>query len=196
VVGQYITYSIQKYIAKTVFADNIEKSIYYQILELKEYISSFSIENGSEPNDAEIMNYFGWSKLIVRRRKMGIIQLSKKKIRLLSLDAPSAKSEMTLYDRTADPSETDPAAITAHSLLSEKVTELLGYLHEDEKTVITLRFGLDERGPHKLEEIGEILGCTRQNIWAKEQKALKKIRELVTNQTKGRNNGLKAYYDE
>jgi RNA polymerase primary sigma factor len=49
-------------------------------------------------------------------------------------------------------------------------------LTDREQMVIKLRFGLDDGIPRSLEEIGRILGVTRERIRQVEEKALNKLR--------------------
>ena len=51
----------------------------------------------------------------------------------------------------------------------------LDLLEERERTVITLRFGLDGERPHTLNEIGLRLGITREWVRKIEQKAVRKL---------------------
>lgn len=50
-----------------------------------------------------------------------------------------------------------------------------GYLSEKERSVIYYLFGFDDKGEKTLEEVGTILGMTRQNVQRIRDKALKKI---------------------
>lgn len=58
----------------------------------------------------------------------------------------------------------------------ERVMAALDLLTEKEKTVLVLRFGLDYGTPRTLEEVGKMLGVTRERIRQLEAKALRKMR--------------------
>jgi len=60
--------------------------------------------------------------------------------------------------------------------LQELVREVLAKLSRREKRVIELRFGLEEEGPYTLEEIGGILGITRERVRQIQNVAIKKLR--------------------
>ena len=58
----------------------------------------------------------------------------------------------------------------------EEVQELLGSLTEREQQVIRLRYGLGEERPQTLEEIGSMLGVTRERVRQIEARAMEKLR--------------------
>ena len=59
----------------------------------------------------------------------------------------------------------------------EEVRELLGSLTEREQQVIRLRYGLGEERPQTLEEIGSMLGVTRERVRQIEARAMEKLRK-------------------
>ena len=61
-------------------------------------------------------------------------------------------------------------------LLKEQVEYVLGTLDERERTVLQLRFGLEDGRSRTLEEVGRVFGVTRERIRQIEAKALKKLR--------------------
>ena len=69
----------------------------------------------------------------------------------------------------------------------DQIGRVLETLSDREQIVIKLRFGLDDGTPRSLEEIGRILGVTRERVRQVEEKALKKLRANSTPK-------LKEYY--
>jgi RNA polymerase primary sigma factor len=56
------------------------------------------------------------------------------------------------------------------------MNQMLGTLLPKEADILRLRFGLDDDDGRTLEEIGQILGVTRERIRQIEAKALRKLR--------------------
>lgn len=96
--------------------------------------------------------------------------------RHLSLDAPIAEEGETSFLDTLR-SETLPSGEEAyiHSTLSREIQDLLGQLPERDQQVLRLRFGLDD-DPKTLEEIGEMLGVTRERVRQIEKRAKDQLR--------------------
>ena len=59
----------------------------------------------------------------------------------------------------------------------EEVKELLEALSDRESQVIRLRYGLEDSRTHTLEEIGEMLGVTRERVRQIEARAMEKLRK-------------------
>lgn len=76
--------------------------------------------------------------------------------------------------------------IVSHDL-KEQIKKILASLTPKEKEVLELRFGLNGKEPMTLEAIGNKYNLTRERIRQIENKALKKIRRLNSN------NGLKDF---
>src|SRR3954465_11909600 len=57
----------------------------------------------------------------------------------------------------------------------ERVYEQLDQLDDRESAVLRMRFGLDDRGPRTLREIGETLGLTRERVRQLESQALGRL---------------------
>ena len=67
-------------------------------------------------------------------------------------------------------------------LALEGITEALELLREDEREVIVLRYRLDGsegKRPRSREEVGEMRGCTRENVRLLENRGLKKIAAIL-----------------
>ena len=69
-----------------------------------------------------------------------------------------------------------PPEAASHTLMREQLKKVLDQLSERERTVISLRFGLEDGHPHTLEEVGREFGVTRERIRQIESKSLSKLR--------------------
>jgi len=52
------------------------------------------------------------------------------------------------------------------------------HLTEREVLMVRLRYGLDEHEPHSLQEIGDLLGVSRERVWQLEKQAFATLRRL------------------
>jgi RNA polymerase primary sigma factor len=97
----------------------------------------------------------------------------------LSLDAPLAPGEDNkLLDYLPDTVSMTPDEITFEKALTESIEEALAALKERESRILRLYFGLDGAEPMTLEEIGALLGITRERVRQIKEKALSRLRHV------------------
>ena len=95
----------------------------------------------------------------------------------VSLESPVGEDgEDSLGDLVEDRTETTPEEAMDILARQEEVKELLGRLTDREQQVIRLRYGLGEERPQTLEEIGSMLGVTRERVRQIEARAMEKLR--------------------
>ena len=96
----------------------------------------------------------------------------------VSLETPVGDDgENSLGDMVEDKTEPTPEEAMNALVRQEEVKELLETLGDRERQVICLRYGLGDEKTHTLEEIGEILGVTRERVRQIEARALEKLRK-------------------
>ena len=95
----------------------------------------------------------------------------------ISLQSPVGDSDDTNFgDFIEDKGAENPYDMTAYALLREKITDVLDSLTERERSVLSLRFGLQDGYSRTLEEVGQKFQVTRERIRQIEAKALRKMR--------------------
>src|SRR3954462_2309998 len=94
-----------------------------------------------------------------------------------SLDQPVGEQEDAVFGDFVAGDDPLPEEEVEVSLRSQALTAALGALHERERQVLVLRYGLDDSEPKTLEEIGRRLGLTRERV---RQIELESLRRLAT----------------
>ena len=98
----------------------------------------------------------------------------------LSLDAPAgSQGAGTLQDVLKDPSAPPGAGLAAAMQARSDLASVLKDLPDNERTVVTLRFGLGGAEAMTLEAIGQRLGVTRERVRQIEAAALRRLGALL-----------------
>jgi len=96
----------------------------------------------------------------------------------IRLDAPIGDSEDSqLVERFITEGAAEPEVEVESRLLTEAITEALSTLEARDAKVLRLYFGLEGEREHTLEEIGNMLGVTRERIRQLRDRALRRLRE-------------------
>jgi len=96
----------------------------------------------------------------------------------IRLDAPIGDSEDSkLVERFILEEAAEPEMEVEERMLSEVVGDALGTLEPRDAKVLRLYFGLEGEREHTLEEIGNLLGVTRERIRQLRDRALRRLRE-------------------
>jgi len=126
-----------------------------------------------EPTVEEIASEMNYNPEQVK----DIMQLIRK---TQSLDTPVGnKEEGSLKDLIEDASSLSPSKVTEGIRRHELIMEWLEYLTDNEKKVISLRFGLEDGEAQTLEVIGKEFGLTRERVRQIEASALNKLRFIT-----------------
>jgi RNA polymerase primary sigma factor len=96
----------------------------------------------------------------------------------LSLDLPldEAGTAVTFGELLADPHATDPHTSALAQARRRHVAVVLAALPKRDSQIIRLRFGFVDGRPHTLDEIGTLLGVSRERIRQIENRAMAKLR--------------------
>lgn len=127
-------------------------------------------KTGKIPKPEEIAEHMN----ISLERLQGIITAGQD---LVSLATPIGdEGETFLEDFIEDKSMTDPETGAFSTALRESIEGILQMLPPREQEIVKLRYGLDTKKPQTLEEVGKVVGVTRERIRQIEVKALKKLK--------------------
>ena len=106
-----------------------------------------------------------------------VVEVLRYAVDTVSLDEPVRDDgDAELGDFVEDRNAVAPFDHAATSLLPGEVAKVLSVLDERERTILTLRFGLDAGGERTLEEVAEHFGLTRERIRQIEARAMSKLR--------------------
>ena len=127
-------------------------------------------ELGREPTPDEIAERMDIHVSKVRR----ILRLMKQ---TLSLETPIGDDdESSLGDFIEDEKSPSPAEAAIESDLSDQTKRVLATLTPREEKVLRMRFGVGEKQDYTLEEVGKVLGVTRERVRQIEAKAIRRLR--------------------
>jgi len=125
---------------------------------------------GREPLIEEIAGRIGES--VERTRMMENLSLS-----FISLDTPiDDDGKLELAEVIPDHLQTSPSDSLDEKAAMDDIEEALTHLTEREQEIVRLRYGLKDGKAHTLEELGQMLGVTRERVRQLEMKALKILR--------------------
>ena len=134
---------------------------------------SFVQEFGREPTPQELADKMGVRVEVIRK----VFEITKEP---LSLETPVGdEGDTMLGDFIGDTSLPSPADVVLDADLAEQTQKLLQTLTPREQKVLRMRFGIEEKAEHTLEEVGQEFSLTRERIRQIEAKALRKLAHPV-----------------
>jgi RNA polymerase primary sigma factor len=134
---------------------------------------SFVQEFGREPTPQELADKMGVRVEVIRK----VFEITKEP---LSLETPVGdEGDTMLGDFIGDTTLPSPADVVLDADLAEQTQKLLQTLTPREQKVLRMRFGIEEKAEHTLEEVGQEFSLTRERIRQIEAKALRKLAHPV-----------------
>ena len=124
---------------------------------------------GREPSEEEIARAAELTQDAVAET----LGLARKTVSLHEPVGEDGDSE--LGDMIADPDAGNPEELAETHLRHEKLREGLARLGDRKRRILEMRFGLDGQDPRNLEEIGRIVGLTRERVRQLEAEALREL---------------------
>lgn len=141
-----------------------------KIRNLKRAMLKLSADLGRDPTDEELGKYLGLSEKKIKMIKEAIIKEP------ISFDTPVAQ-DLSLEDYIADNIENAPNQRIEKIDFKKDVFSALNLLNERERFIILNRFGLKNRKTKTLEELGNILGFSKERIRQIEMEGLRKLKK-------------------
>lgn len=141
-----------------------------KIRKYKKTYTTLSFELGREPYDFEIAEKMG-----INLKQLFAIKKSMFR-EPISLETP-VTDDLNVGDYVEDKSCRSPENSYKDSILKGSVEDLLSTLPIREKNIISCRFGINGESPKTLEQLGNIMGYSKERIRQLETAALEKLRE-------------------
>jgi len=141
-----------------------------ELVQIEKMRKEMFSEEGQEPEDRELARRLGMNESQVR----DLLDISRE---MISLETPvyTDRDTSVLSDFLEDANHPSPEIQTVHSSLKSDLNEALETLSDKESKILELRFGLNDKQPLSLKEIGEKFHLTKERIRQIEKKALQKL---------------------
>ncbi|MDA1096379.1 MAG: sigma-70 family RNA polymerase sigma factor [Chloroflexi bacterium] len=94
----------------------------------------------------------------------------------VSIDAPLGEEGVTLGDFITEDGALTPMEIASQHMLTERIGTVLADLADRERLVLELRFGIKDGKEYTLNEVGRIMGITRERVRQIQSGALRRLR--------------------
>ena len=140
-------------------------------------------ENGEEPTVAQIA-----ARCEIPEEK--VESLMQRSPEVCSLDAPLGEDDGTLGILLEDVLSRKPYEELVHEELLQTMDGLLAALQPRQRQILRLHFGMDDGVCHSLEEIGNVLGISKERARQIEKQAMEKLHKL------GADMGLEDFLNE
>lgn len=141
-----------------------------KIRKYKKVVSELNSCLNREATEKEIAAKMGINTKKVQGIKRAIIKEP------ISLDSP-VTDDLNIEDYIPDNSYNSPEEQTLKKTLYESMEELMDNLDEREKKIITYRFGINGEQTKTLEQLGQLMGFSKERIRQLEDGAIRKLRE-------------------
>jgi RNA polymerase primary sigma factor len=123
---------------------------------------------GREPTAEEIAKEAG----VEPKRVLELADLVEDPV---SLETPIGDGDSLYADVIEDEGSDRPEDVTTQHLQEAEVQEALTHLNDRARRVLELRYGLAGEPPRSLEEVGRVLGVTRERVRQLEANAFREL---------------------
>jgi RNA polymerase primary sigma factor len=126
---------------------------------------------GRRPNAQDLSAVLGWTPQQVEALLLAVQPLAQ-------LQQPLTDDGTVLQEVVEDTQTPPPEVLVAAAQVRRGVDACLGHLTAREALIMRLRYGLDAYEPQTLQEIGDVLGLSRERVRQLEKLAFAKLRKL------------------
>jgi RNA polymerase primary sigma factor len=105
-----------------------------------------------------------------------VIQVTRIWQQPVSIDAPLGDEGVTLGDFMSEDEAPTPMDVASQHMLKERITGILSELGDREREVLEFRFGIKDGKEYTLNEVGQIMGITRERVRQIQSGALRRLR--------------------
>ena len=127
--------------------------------------------HGHAPSPQELSAALGWTPEAVEELLITVQPIAQ-------LQQPITDDGTALQDILEDTQTPQPDVLVAAEQVRRGVRACLGHLTEREALIVRLRYGLDAYEPHSLQDIGDVLGLSRERVRQLEKQAFAKLRQV------------------
>lgn len=140
-----------------------------KIRKYKKMVAELNFRLNREATEKEIADKMGLNVKKIQGIKRAIIKEP------ISLDSPVTE-DLNVQDYIQDDSYNSPEEQSHIKALSEGMEDLLQSLDEREKKILTYRFGINGEQTKTLDQLGQLMGFSKERIRQLEEGAIKKLR--------------------
>lgn len=171
----WIRQSITRSIAETGRTIRIPVHMVEKVNRIKRAQRSLCVELGREPTDEEVADAIGISMETYMQCSAYLASAT------VSLDTPigNEDDDMLIGDMIPDRNNMTIEESAEKTALQKEIAESMKVLTERERTILSMRFGMNGYEPMTLEQVGNIMGVTRERIRQIEAKALRHLRYVA-----------------
>lgn len=168
---KWIRQCIVRYIRKQGNLIRVPEHTYQKIRQILSAKDRFTRENGEEPTLADIARMTQLEEQKVEK----LLQLWPE---VFSLDATLPDEDTTYQSFLEDEQAPQPHQLLVRAELHRTIDALLCQLNPRQQQVLLLHFGMEDGVCHSLDEIGGILGVSKERARQIEQQAMEKLRTI------------------
>jgi len=167
----WIRQRIQRFVSKLQGAVSVPHDVFQGKKRKKGIESQLQVDLGREPTKEEVKNNIGYERNLSNRVKMAPASFT-------SIDKTLNDTDLTLADLLAS-EEDEKVSYREKGSLGDDLGIAIDFLDNREKKVISMRFGLGNSLPMKLEEISNKLKVSAERIRQIEARSLRKLRAIM-----------------